>query len=205
MRETTRGIPTSVGQARITTTPGLRGTIVLGHGAGGLRWSADIVAVRDATAASGWGSVLVDQPWRVAGRRVATRPPTLDAAWREVLRTLADLPRPLVVGGRSAGARVACRTAVEVGADAVLCLAFPLHPPGRPGSSRAGELLLPVAAGLPVRVIQGSRDPFGSPEEVRAGLTPGGEAVAVPGTHSFAVDAATASATVAWLGGLLAR
>ena len=96
------------------------------------------------------------------------------------------LPRPLVVGGRSAGARVACRTAEEVGADAVLCLSFPLHPPGKPESSRAEELLTPIRAGLPVHVVQGERDPFGTPDEVRAVRAPDAAYVSsAKGTHSF--------------------
>jgi uncharacterized protein len=173
------------------------GTVVLGHGAGGQGWSGDIVAVTEALTADGWAVVLVDQPWRVAGKKVATPPPTLDAAWVPVLEALTTgrgaLPRPLVVGGRSAGARVACRTAVQVGADAVLCLSFPLHPPGKPESSRAEELLTPIRAGLPVHVVQGERDPFGTPDEVRrevrrevGAVVPDAAYVSsAKGTHSF--------------------
>lgn len=116
---------------------------------------------------------LVEQPWRVRGRKVAEAPPRLDAAWVDVLATMEG--SPLVVGGRSAGARVACRTAAAVGADAVLCLAFPLHPPGRPERSRLAEL---AAVPVPVLVVQGDRDAFGVP--------PG--AVLVPGAdHGFRV------------------
>jgi predicted alpha/beta-hydrolase family hydrolase len=116
---------------------------------------------------------LVEQPWRVRGAKVAEAPPRLDRAWVDVLKTLRR--KVLVVGGRSAGARVACRTAAEVRADGVLCLAFPLHPPGRPDRSRLPELLLPTS---PVLVVQGDRDAFGMP--------PG--AVVVPGAdHGFAV------------------
>ena len=169
------------------------GTLVLGHGAGGRGWSGDIVAVTDALTADGWAVVLVDQPWRVAGRKVATPPKTLDAAWVPVLAALTTgrgrLPRPLVVGGRSAGARVACRTAEEVGADAVLCLSFPLHPPGKPESSRAEELLTPIRAGLPVHVVQGEADPFGTPDEVRrevrAVVPDPAYVTSAKGTHSF--------------------
>ena len=165
---TERLVDTPEGPARTTTTdPGGDpvGTLVLGHGAGGLRWTLDVLATRDAAVAAGWQVVLVDQPWRVAERRVGPRPPALDVAWRPVL---ADVDRhrgtgPLVVGGRSAGARVACRTAAEVGAAAVVALSFPLHPPGRPHQSRAAELAQPAASGIPVHVVQGTRTPSAAP------------------------------------------
>jgi predicted alpha/beta-hydrolase family hydrolase len=111
---------------------------------------------------------LVEQPWRVKGKKVAEAPARLDQAWVDVLAELTGTP--LVVGGRSAGARVACRTADEVGADAVLCLAFPLHPPGRPERSRLPEL---AAVGVPVLVVQGDRDAFGVP--AGATLVPGAD------------------------------
>lgn len=133
-------------------------TLVLGHGAGGGTDAPDLLAVREAALAAGLRVVRVEQPWRVRGRRVAEAPPRLDAAWTAVLATLEG---PLVVGGRSAGARVACRTAGATGAVAVLALAFPLHPPGRPERTRAPELLAPV---VPRLVVQGSRDAFGVPE-----------------------------------------
>ncbi len=193
-------VDTSVGPAGVTRSPGTRGSIVLGHGAGGLRWTADLLAVREAAAAAGWASVLVDQPWRIAGRRVAAPARTLDLAWLEVLATLGELPRPLIVAGRSAGARVACRTAQEVNADGVLCVAFPLHPPGKPGTSRADELISPAAHGIPVQVIQGSTDPFGSPAEVRAAAQGVDIAVTeVTGPHSLErVAADVAAASAAW-------
>lgn len=170
-----------------------RGSLVLGHGAGGRGWSGDLVAIAEAMTGKGYAVVLVDQPWRVAGRRVAGPPPTLDAAWLPALAALTTgrgaLPRPVVTGGRSAGARVACRTAVAVGADAVLCLAFPLHPPGRPERTRADELRRPFEAGLPGHVVQGERDPWGSPDEVAAELARFGDptayVTAVKGAHSF--------------------
>jgi hypothetical protein len=190
--------PQGTARATVHRPPRAVGTVVLGHGAGGQGWSGDLVAVTEALVADGWAVVLVDQPWRVAGKKVATPPPTLDAAWVPVVEALLSgrgaLPKPLVVGGRSAGARVACRTAERVGADAVLCLSFPLHPPGRPESSRAEELLTPIRAGLPVRVVQGERDPFGTPDEVRAAVrarVPDAASVSsahvssAPGTHSF--------------------
>ena len=115
-----------------------------------------------ALTADGWLVARVEQPWRVAGRRIATPPAQLDTAWLAVLHRLTTgrgrLPVPLVVGGRSAGARVACRTAEAVGAAAVLALSFPLHPPGRPDKSRADEARLVLDAGLPLAVVQGERD-----------------------------------------------
>lgn len=155
------------GDAGPAERPGpARGTLLVGHGAGGRRDAADVLALTALTA-DGWTVGLVDQPWRVAGRTVATPPPTLDRAWLAVLAATGDLlPGPLVVAGRSAGARVACRTGVQTGARAVVCLAFPLHPPGRPERSRAEELAVPVLAGLPTLVVQGRRDPMGTPEEI---------------------------------------
>jgi predicted alpha/beta-hydrolase family hydrolase len=118
----------------------------------------DLLAARAAGLAAGFRVALVEQPWRVRGRKVAEPPPKLDVAWVDVLGQLSGTP--LVVGGRSAGARVACRTAGQVRADAVLCLAFPLHPPGRPERTRLPEL---EAVDVPVLVVQGDRDAFGVP------------------------------------------
>jgi pimeloyl-ACP methyl ester carboxylesterase len=128
----------------------------------------DLLAARAAGLAAGYRVALVEQPWRVRGRKVAEPPAKLDAAWVDVLAQLSGTP--LVVGGRSAGARVACRTAQQVGADAVLCLAFPLHPPGRPERSRLSEL---EAVDVPVLVVQGDRDAFGVPPG--ASLVPGAD------------------------------
>lgn len=181
-------VSTPVGAARVHafvpvgSRPGA--SVVLGHGAGGGVEARDLAALAAALPLLGHGVVLVEQPWAVAGRRVAGPPPQLDAAWTAVLEalpSLTDVAHPLVVGGRSAGARVACRTAGAVGADLVLALAFPLHPPGRPERSRADELL---GAGVPVLVVQGERDAFGRPDE----LPRGPQVVAVPGAdHGFAV------------------
>lgn len=197
-------VATSAGPARVRVPGGVegrRGTLLLGHGAGGRRDADDVLALTR-LAGAGWTVVLVDQPWRVAGRRVATAPPTLDRAWHEVTDTVGDpewqeqhgipLPRPWVFGGRSAGARVACRTAAAPVAG-VVCLSFPLHPPGRPERSRAPELARPLSLGLPTLVVQGARDPFGTPEEVAAGVADAdGELtlVSVPGTHSPSTDLA---------------
>ena len=157
-------------------------TLVLGHGAGGGSEARDLVALARALPAHGIAVVRVDQPWRVAGRKVAPPPPVLDRAW---LALVPQLPaaRALVLGGRSAGARVACRTAGQLGATGVLALAFPLHPPGRPERSRADELL---GCPVPVLVCQGERDAFGGPHE----LPPGPQVHAVPGAdHGMRVPA----------------
>jgi uncharacterized protein len=156
-----RSIDTPVGEARVEIRRGTssRLTLVLGHGAGGGIAARDLEALAGALPARGVTVVRVEQPWHVAGRRVAAPPPTLDVAWLAVLAEL-DVQGPLVVGGRSAGARVACRTATAVGAVGVLALAFPLHPPGRPEKSRLAEL---TGSGVPTLVVQGDRDAFGGP------------------------------------------
>ncbi|WNV75483.1 alpha/beta family hydrolase [Geodermatophilus sp. DSM 44513] len=204
-------MPTPLGPARVTATepPGrAAGTLVLGHGAGGGLGSVDLVAVTAAAAAAGWRVLGVEQPWRVAGRRIAPAPPRLDEAWTAVLATLRDdgrLTGALVLGGRSAGARVACRTAAALGADGVLCLAFPLHPSGRPEKSRAGEL---TAVELPLGVVQGERDASGRPEDLAAVLTgrPGASLYAVPGDHALSrAPDVVALAAVDWLGGVAGR
>jgi predicted alpha/beta-hydrolase family hydrolase len=190
-------LDTPHGPARLLrTAPGGRpvGRLVLGHGAGGLRWTDDVVAVRDVAVAAGWVVDLVDQPWRVAGRRVGPAPAALDAAWLAVLAASPRVPGPLVVGGRSAGARVGCRTAVAVGAVAVLALSFPLHPPGRPERSRAEELAAPASAGLALHVVQGRTDPFGTPAELRAVLPAGARLTEVDGAHALERSAAAVAA-----------
>lgn len=156
-----RSIDTPVGEARVDIRRGTstRVTLVLGHGAGGGIGARDLEALAGALPDRGVTVMRVEQPWHVAGRKVATAPPTLDVAWSAVLAEL-DVTGPLVVGGRSSGARVACRTAVAVGAVGVLALAFPLHPPGRPEKSRLAEL---TGAAVPTLVVQGDRDAFGGP------------------------------------------
>lgn len=162
MTGTQQCIDTPVGPARVVREGSREsGLLVLGHGAGrgvGVA-AADLLAARDAGLAVGLEVVLVEQPWLVAGRPVAEGPARLDAAWLAVVA--AGRGGPLVVGGRSSGARVACRTALAVAADAVLALAFPLQPPGRPDRSRLPELLRPQ---VPRLVVQGDRDAFGVPE-----------------------------------------
>jgi len=181
-RSSDRFVDTPHGPARVVTSrpADARATLVLGHGAGGGVEARDLAALAAALPAIGFAVVRVEQPWKVAGRRVAAPPRQLDAAWRAVLDQLA-LGKTLVVGGRSAGARVACRTAVDLGAAACLALAFPLHPPGRPEQSRVDEL---TGAGVPTLVVQGERDAFGRPQE----FPPGTEVHPVPhADHGFAV------------------
>ena len=190
VRKSVKEIHTPVGMARAHLWRPTRpcGAVVLGHGAGGSSWSPDLTALTALTA-DGWLVVLVEQPWRVAGRRVATPAAQLDVAWLAVIAALTSgrgrLPRPWVVGGRSAGARVACRTASAARADAVLALSFPLAPPGKPERSRAAEALLVTRAGIPMAVIQGEKDPFGSPEDIRSALGPAAEVMQASGNHSF--------------------
>ena len=200
-----RAIDTPHGPARAHVTPedgAARGTLVLGHGAGGGIESADLLAVTEEASAAGWRVVRVEQPWRVAGRRIATAPPTLDEGWAAILdhlRAAGVLTGRLVLGGRSAGARVACRTAAAQGAAGVLALAFPLHPPGKPEKSRTGELTDVTA---PLGVIQGETDAFGSPAAIAAALTGRANAsvYAVPGDHSLRKNVdIVALAAVSWL------
>ena len=144
--------------------------LALGHGAGGGVDAADLVALARQLPDEGVTVLRFEQPWRVAGRKVAVRPPLLDEAWLAGLGTVLAAVGgglPLVLGGRSAGARVACRTATALGAAGVVCLSFPLHLPGRPERSRLPELLEPE---VPRLVLQGSRDTFGSAGELAAAL-----------------------------------
>src|SRR5438046_125018 len=137
--------------------------LVLGHGAAGGVGTADLGAASEVANRTRISVALVEQPYRVAGRRSPAPARQLDAAWTAVISQLVAGPlagMPLIAGGRSAGARVACRTADDVGAVAVLCLAFPLHPPGKgndPTKSRLGEL---DGVHVPTLVVQGERDPF---------------------------------------------
>lgn len=207
-------VPTPVGTARVHLhrPAGGRRVLLLGHGAGPSITTVDLIAATEAGVAAGWAVALVEQPWLVAGGRVAARPPVLDIAWIAVADALRD-PRgalhaaagPWVVAGRSAGARVACRTASVIGAAAVLCLSFPLHPPGHPEKSRAEELAANLAAGLAVSVVQGQRDPFGTPEQLLAAVAlPPASLYAVPGTHTIPRGSAAAvrAAVTTVLGGI---
>ena len=174
-----------------------RAALVLGHGAGGGVTARDLVAVTEAARSAGVSVALVEQPYRVAGRRSPAPARQLDAAWIAVVDQLAANELQglsLVAGGRSSGARVACRTAEATGAAAVLCLAFPLQPPRRanPSPSRLPEL---DQVTVPMLVVQGERDSFGIPP-----ATPLRTVVTVPGDHSLRTDLqAVASAVEAWL------
>lgn len=177
-------IETDAGTARITWHQAKKARLVLaaGHGAGGGIEARDLRALAAVLPEHGVTVALVEQPWRVAGKRVAPAPKTLDIGWRGIWPGVTKPGLPVISGGRSAGARVACRTATELGAAAVLALSFPLHPPGRPEKSRADELL---GAGVPTLVVQGGNDPFGKPAEFPEGAF---ELVEVPnGDHGFAV------------------
>ncbi|MEV0742731.1 alpha/beta family hydrolase [Streptomyces sp. NPDC050549] len=177
-------IETEAGTARITWHRAKKARLVLAvsHGAGGGIEARDLQALATVLPEHGVTVALVEQPWRVAGKKVAPAPKTLDVGWRGIWPAVAEPGLPVVSGGRSAGARVACRTATELGAAAVLALSFPLHPPGRPEKSRADELL---GAGVPTLVVQGGNDPFGKPAEFPEGAF---ELVEVPyGDHGFAV------------------
>ncbi|MER5223391.1 alpha/beta hydrolase family protein [Streptomyces flaveus] len=177
-------VETDAGTARLTWHRAQRARLVLAvsHGAGGGIEARDLRALAAELPAHGVTVALVEQPWRVAGKKLAPAPKTLDVGWRGIWPTLAGPGLPVVAGGRSAGARVACRTAKELGAVAVLALSFPLHPPGKPEKSRADELL---GAGVPTLVVQGGNDPFGKPEEFPEGPY---DLVEVPyGDHGFAV------------------
>ena len=181
-----------------------RGALVLSHGAGGGIEAPDLVAATQAALLEGFTVALVEQPYRVAGRRSSPPAHHLDAAWTAVLEQLAagelDALR-LVTGGRSAGARVACRTAGETGAVAVLCLAFPLQPPARKGKPPAPDRLHELdEAKVPVLVVQGERDPFGMPPPA-----PGREVVVVDGDHGLKADLDAVGAAVGdWLSRLRA-
>ena len=190
--------PHGPARANVDAAANPAGTLVIGHGAGGGTEAVDIQAAAEVAREAGVTVVLVEQPYRAAGRKSPAPPKQLDAAWEAVIADLRErgvVTGPLIAGGRSLGARVACRTAAVVGADAVLCLAFPVHPPGKaddPSKSRQGEL---DAVDLPVLVVQGESDPFGMPT---AG--PNRKVVTVAGNHGLKADLpAVRDAVAAWL------
>jgi predicted alpha/beta-hydrolase family hydrolase len=204
---TTLEVDTPHGRAHAHLQPAddPRAALVLGHGAAGGVGSRDLVAVAAVGRAEGMSVVLVEQPYRVAGRRAAAPARQLDAAWTAVVgRLRADELRglPLVVGGRSSGARVACRTAEATGAVGVVCLAFPLQPPRRAAATAPSPSRLPELDGVtvPTLVVQGARDRFGMP--------PAGArrtVVQVPGDHGLRTDVgAVADAVRAWLARVVA-
>jgi len=171
--------------------------LLLGHGAGGGVAAPDLVAATAAANGAGVSVGLVEQPYRVAGRRSPPRAPVLDAAWISIVAQLRDgalRELPLIVGGRSSGARVACRTALQSGAIAALCLAFPLVAPS--GTSRQEEL---DGAGVPLLVVQGASDRFGIPEP--AGTR---SVLVIAGDHGLKSDVGAVSDAVSnWLTVLL--
>jgi predicted alpha/beta-hydrolase family hydrolase len=193
--------PHGTAKAHVHAAAEPRAALVLGHGAAGGIGSPDLLAVRDVAIEEQVSVALVEQPYIVAGRRSPAPARQLDASWTAVVdhlsaSELADLP--LIAGGRSLGSRVACRTARETGAVAVLCLAFPLHSPGRPDATRLDEL---DAVELPTLVVQGERDPFGMPPAGKLRTV-----VQVPGDHSLKADLeAVAAAVRAWLPGVVAH
>ena len=197
--------PHGPAKAHVHAAKGAKAALVLGHGAGGGGIEApDLVAATEVALEHGVSVVLIEQPYLVAGRRSPAPARQLDAAWTaaiEQLRANELKGLPLVVGGRSLGARVACRTAAATGAVAVLCLAFPVHAPGRgddPKSSRLDEL---EQVQVPVLVVQGERDPFGMPPPGR-----NREVVKVPGDHGLKADLeAVAAAVRAWLPSAVGR
>jgi uncharacterized protein len=196
-------IPTTHGPARahLHLVDAPRAALVLGHGAGGGVGAPDLVAATAAAQSVGVAVALIEQPYRVAGRRSPAPARQLDTAWTEVAVALRAGPLeglPLVVGGRSSGARVACRTSAATGAAGVVCLAFPLQPPRRssPAPSRLPEL---EAVTVPVLIVQGERDPFGMPP-----AAPRRTVVRVAGDHALRSDRAALTAAVAdWLTNLL--
>jgi len=172
--------------------------LALTHGAAGGVAAPDLLATRGAALAAGGAVARVVQPYRVRGARAPGSASRQDAAWIEVIATLwrAVDAIPLIQGGRSNGARLACRTAPQVGARAVIALAFPLHPPGHPERSRRDELRAAGAAGAEVLAVSGSRDPFGTP-----GSADAGQVVVLDGDgHGLSKNpAAVAAAVSAWL------
>ncbi len=206
-RRLTVEIETPHGPARAHLHPAdsPRAALVLGHGAGGGVESGDLQAAKDAALAEGVSVALVEQPYRVAGRRSPAPARQLDASWIAVVEHLraGELGGlTLIAGGRSLGARVACRTAAETGAAAILCLAFPLQPPPRKGG-KASPSRLPELEAVEVSmlIVQGDRDRFGLPPAARRRTV-----VEVPGDHGLKKDLdAVTDAVGAWLPGVIAE
>ena len=195
--------PHGLARAHVHSTADPRAALILGLGAGGGVTSPDLVAATDVGRSEGISVALVEQPYKVAGRRSPAPARQLDAAWKAVVDHLVESELhglPLVVGGRSLGARVACRTAEATGAVAVLCLAFPLHAPGRGGAGKPTRLHELDEVTVPTLVVQGERDPFGMPPPGKRRTV-----VQVPGDHGLKADVdAVAAAVRAWLPEVLA-
>ncbi|MGQ0840099.1 alpha/beta hydrolase family protein [Actinokineospora sp.] len=191
--------PHGLARAELHCAPEGRAGLLLGHGAGGGIGAPDLVAATRGATAAGVHVALVEQPYRVAGRRAPAPARQLDAAWLAVADHLASLwfdGLPLVFGGRSSGARVACRTALDGEAVGVVCLAFPVHPPGKPEKTRQYEL---DAVAVPTLVVQGESDPFGQPQPAHHR-----DIVTVPGDHSLRRELPVISRTIEeWLDRIL--
>ncbi|HVK22420.1 MAG TPA: alpha/beta family hydrolase [Actinokineospora sp.] len=192
--------PHGLARAELHCAPdGGRAGLLLGHGAGGGIGAPDLVAATRGATAAGVHVALIEQPYRVAGRRAPAPAGQLDTAWLAIADHLSDLwfdGLPLVFGGRSSGARVACRTALEGQAVAVVCLAFPLHPPGKPDKTRLPEL---DEVTVPTLVVQGESDSFGRPPAAHHR-----EVVLMPGDHSLKKELPRISRTVEeWLDRIL--
>jgi uncharacterized protein len=195
--------PFGTANAHLNSADEPRAALVLGHGAGGGVQAKDLVAVAGVAHSMGLSVALVEQPYRVSGRRAPAPARQLDAAWTAVIDYLVAgelRGLSLVVGGRSLGARVACRTAEPVGAIGVLCLAFPLQPPRRTRASPAPSRLVELdAVTVPTLVVQGMRDPFGIPPATKRRTV-----VQVAGDHSLRTDlGAVGEAVRAWLLGVV--
>jgi predicted alpha/beta-hydrolase family hydrolase len=197
--------PHGLARAHLRHAQRPRAALMLGHGAGGSIEAADLLATVDATFAAGVSVARIEQPYRVADRRSAPPAPKLDETWLAVhaaLTTVGGAPLaglPLLSGGRSSGARVACRTAAATGAIGVLCLAFPLHPPQRKADAERKTRLPELeAVTVPILIIQGDRDPFGMPPP-----GPTRTVITVAGNHSLKAGlAAIGPAVSSWLGSL---
>ena len=190
--------PHGLARAQLDAVDRPLAALVLGHGAGGGIQAPDLVGAAQAARSAGVSVALVEQPYRVAGRRSPAPANQLDAAWIAVVSQLRAGPLsglPLLTGGRSAGARVACRTAAETESVGVLCLAFPVHPPGRPEKTRLAEL---DAVEVPTLVVQGESDPFGMPPD-----GPNRNVVSIQGTHLLKNTTAVAAAVSDWLASVL--
>lgn len=189
--------PTGSAEVELDVATHARALLLLGHGAGGSVDAPDLVAVRDVALAGGVSVARVTQPYRVLGRRAPAPAARLDEAWVAVTTQLMLRPEvaglPVVHGGRSSGARVACRCAAGTGAAAVVALAFPVHPPGRPDRTRIDELL---GVACPLLVVQGRSDAFGQPDPA---LFDSDQRVlvSVAGTHALTADTAGVAAAVA--------
>lgn len=197
-RPETITVTTPHGPAQVQLSPGDRGLLILGPGASGSVTAGDLAVALRVAGERGMATAMVTPPYAVAGKRVPPRGPVADEDWTAVVTAVRERfpDGPLVTGGRSFGARVACHTAAAVGADAVLCLAFPTHPPGKPEKTRQPEL---DAVTVPVLVVTGASDPFGNP--TGSATT---RVEVVPGDHGLKKDLPGIGALIgSWLDQLL--